>query len=164
MRGLAEIQHRGFDLDEATFGHVESGLRALAEVFRCDDEEIEDQSEVAADTCCAQNFKGHARPASPRSCPGSACGPLRTRGFRPTDAAQEIRAGRRLSALARAGVPTPAGRRRWRMSSRGIALAVLPSRPATCAATSTKPGQGVCISSAASMAGLAGRRHEFLMK
>ena len=109
MRGLAEIQHRGFDLDEATFGHVESGLRALAEVFRCDDEEIEDQSEVAADTCCAQNFKGHARPASPRSCPGSAFGPLRPKENRPPDAAREVRAGRRLSAPVRAGVPTSAG-------------------------------------------------------
>ena len=109
MRGLAEIQHRGFDLDEATFGQVEGGLRALAEVFRRSDDEIEDQSEVAADTCCAQNFKGHARPASPRSCPGSAFGPLRPKENRPPDAAQEVRAGRRLPALVRAGVPTPTG-------------------------------------------------------
>ena len=39
---------------------------------------------------------------------------------------------------------------------------VIASRPVIRAATSITPGKGVCISSAASMAGLAGRRHEFL--
>ena len=41
---------------------------------------------------------------------------------------------------------------------------VITNRPATCAATSIKQGQGGCISSAASMASLAARRHEFLIK
>lgn len=41
MRDPAEIQHRGFDIDE-TFRHVESSLRVLAKVLRCGDKEIED--------------------------------------------------------------------------------------------------------------------------